>query len=184
MRIKNLPKGDLQELDLAFKSSKSQKQASRIQVVRLAAKGFSHEKIQDITGKKESTIQTLITKYQKKGLAGLLLKPHPRNHSLLTVSQKQMVKSILDTKDKPSEAGVKAQDDLDFWSIYTLKLLVKKLFNKQYKRDNSYRRLFKYCAFTYQRVEFQDARHSDEKADDFKKRFEKKLKKGVLSMSW
>lgn len=184
MRIKNLPKEDLQKLDLVFKSSKNQKQASRIQVVRLAAKGFSHEKIQDITGKKEPTIQTLITKYQKKGLAGLLLKPHPRNHSLLTPSQKQIVKNILDTKDKPSAAEVTVKDDLDFWSLETLKLLVKKLFNKEYKRDNSYRRLFKYCAFTYQRVEFQDARRSNEKGDDFKKRFEKKLKKGVLSMSW
>lgn len=184
MRIKNLPKEDLQKLDLVFKSSKNQKQASRIQVVRLAAKGFSHEKIQDITGKKEPTIQALITKYQKQGLKGILLKPHPRNHSLLTVSQKQIVKNILNTKDKPSAAGIKVKEDLDFWSTFTLKLLVKKLFNKEYKRENSYRRLFKFCNFSYQRVEFKDERRSNESGDDFKKRFEKKLKKGVLSMSW
>lgn len=182
--IKSLPKEEKKELDSAFRSSKNKKEANRIQVVRLLSKGYSHKDVTQITGMSEGSIRKIVGVYNKKGIKGLLLKPHPRNNSKLTIKQKEKIKQILHEKETPSQVGIKVPEDEDFWSISTLRLLVRKKFRVKYKSKRSYQRLFKYCGLTYQKVEFEDERRSSEKAEDFKKRFQMKLKKGAISMWW
>lgn len=184
MRIKHLPLEARKELDSAFRSSKNQKEANRIQVIRLLAKGYTHHQVQEITGKSPVTIETLVTVYRKHGINGLRLKPHPRNNSLLTIHQKNTIKQILATKETPSKAGISVAEDEDYWSLGSLKKLVQKTFHVTYKHKDSYRRLLQYCGYSYQRVEFEDKRRTNEKADDFKKRASIKLKKGTMSMWW
>lgn len=184
MRIKHLPKEKKAALDSAFSSSKSAKEQTRIQSIRLLTKGFSHQEVREITQLSEGSLKKLIEAYGKHGIDGLRLKPHPKNNALLTDGQKQAMKRILTMKEKPSDAGVKVADDEDFWSISTVRLLVKQQFGMEYKQKDSYRRLLQYCGYSYQRVEFEDKRRSNEKAEDFKKRATIKLKKGTMSMWW
>jgi transposase len=182
--IKSLPKEEKKELDSAFKSSKNKKEANRIQIVRLLSKGYSHGEVTKITGMSEGSIRKMVELYNRKGIQGLRLKEHPRNNSRLTIRQKDKIKKILHQKEIPSEAGIKVPEDEDFWSTATLRSLVKKKFRVEYKTKRSYQRLFKYCGLTYQKVEFEDERRSNEEGEDFKKRFQMKLKKGAISMWW
>lgn len=184
MRIKHLPLEERAALDTAFRSSKNQKEANRIQVIRLLAKGYSHAQVSEITGKSPVTIEVLVTTYGKQGVKGLQLKPHPRNNAVLTIKQKERIKQILATHETPSHAGMKVSPDEDYWSLRSVKQLVTERFHVEYKHQDSYRRLLRYCGYSYQRVEFEDERRSNEKAEDFKKRATIKLKKGTMSMSW
>lgn len=182
--IKKLPEEAKKELDLAFKASKNSKETNRIQVLRLLSKGLSHKQVSEITDKSEPSIQALVKIYNQQGLTGLRLKSHPRNNSKLSIKQKEKIKEILNKYETPKEAGVKVFDEDNFWSIQTVKALVKKMFSIEYKNKDSYRKLLKYCGYTYQRVEFEDARKSNQSAEDFKHDFKIKLKKGVMRMSW
>lgn len=184
MMIKNLPEKDKKELDSAFKFCKSAKEQSRIQVIRLLSKGYSHKEVSQILGVSDAQIRKLVTIYFKKGITGLRLKPSPKNRAKLRDKQKQEVKKILDKYEKPSEAGIKVAEDKDYWSLETLRQLVKQRFKVEYKDQSSYRRLFHYCNYSYQRVEFQDRRRKSKKGKEFKKSFRIKLKKGAISMSW
>ena len=184
MRIKNLPEEAKEELDSAFRASKSVKEQKRIQIIRLLGKGYKHKAVSEITGRSEAEIRKLVSIYNRDGIQGLFLKPHPRNNSRLTIKQKDKIKEILTVNEYPSEAGLKVCEDEDFWSLRTLKQLVKKLYRVDYRCKSTYQRLFKYCGYSYQKVEFQDERRSDQEADGFKKRFDMKLKKGAMSMWW
>lgn len=184
MRIKHLPKEEEAALDSAYSSSKSAKEQTRIQSIRLLAKGYSHRDVTQITQLSEGSLKKLIEAYRHYGIDGLRLKPHPKNNATLTDAQKQHIKTTLQTKEKPSDVGVKVTPDEDYWSILTLRSLVKQQFGVEYKQKDSYRRLLKYCGYSYQRVEFEDERRSNEKAEDFKKRATIKLKKGTMSIWW
>lgn len=179
-----MPEEDKKALDSAFKSSKNTKERSRIQVIRLLSKGFTHKEVRRVTLKSGRTIEDLVTQYNQHGINGLHLAPHPKNNSKLTTKQKDRIKEILATTASPSEVGIKVDEEYDFWSIPTLRLLVKKLFRVEYKSKESYRKLFNYGGYSYKKVEFEDERRSSEKAEDFQKRFQMKLKRGAMSMWW
>lgn len=184
MKIKNLPKDAKEELDSAFKASKHYKERNRIQAVTLLSKRYRHKQVSEITGLKPATITILVSKYNKEGIEGLKLKPHPRNNSRLTIQQKDTIKDILNNYDSPSKSGLKVLEEEDYWSVTTIKLLVKKKYHIEYKSLESYQRLLKYSGYSYQKVEFEDERKSNEQTVDFKKRFKGKLKKGDFSMWW
>jgi len=184
MRIKNLPREKKEELDRALKKSKHYKERDRIQTVTLLSKGYSHKQVSEITKLKPVTITILVSKYNKKGIEGLLLKPHPKNNSKLTIRQKEEIKEILKNNKTPEEYGIKIIEEENYWSTITIRQLVKKLYQIEYKSQESYRGLLKYSGYSYQKVEFEDERKSNEQTIDFKKRFKGKLKKGGFSMWW
>lgn len=184
MKIKNLPQDAKEELDSAFKRSKQYKERNRIQTVNLLSKGYSYKQVSEITGLKPATITILVYKYNKEGIEGLKLKPHPRNNSRLSTKQKDKIRQVLEDFDSPSRAGLKVLEEEDYWSTTTLKQLVKQKYHREYKTEESYRKLLKYCGYSYQKVEFEDERKSDEEGVVFKKRFKGKLKKGDFSMWW
>lgn len=182
--IKNLPEKSKKELDIAFKKCKNLKESTRIQVIRLLSQGKSHTETSQITNISEGGIKKLVGIYNKDGLVGLRLKPKPVNRYILTSDQKNNIKHLLHKFETPSKAGIKVSTDNDFWSIPTLKLLVHKEYKLAYKNKDSYRKLLKFCGFTYQKVEFEDERKSNEQGAEFKKRFEGKLKKGGRFSMW
>lgn len=152
----------------------------RVQAVLLKKRGYRLKQIIDITRKKQVSIQTWITAYNKHGIAGLLTQKRttPTRYTLLA-SQKDHIKELI-TDHKPREYGIPH----DFWSVESVRQLVKETYGVRYKSAKSYRELLKYCGFSYQKVVYQDKRKRSEDAGHFKKRFEKKLKKGVISMWW
>lgn len=182
--IKNLPERKKKELDSAFKSSKNKKEANRIQAIRLLSKGRTHKDVGEVTGYTDIQIQKLVTRYNKKGLGGLKLAPHPKNNSKLSPKQKDQVKDILAKFKTPLSVGLKVRSDDNFWSVDTLRTLLKKKFHMGYQSRGSYVDLLKYCGYTYQKVEFEDERKVSEQTADFKKRFTGKLKKGGRFSMW
>lgn len=182
--IKNLPERKKRALDSAFKSSKNKKEANRIQVLRLLSRGRTHRDVGEVTGYTDIQIQKLVTLYNKKGLAGLKLKPHPKNNAKLSTVQKDRIKGILAKFKTPLSVGLKVRSDDNFWSVDTLRTLLKKKFHTAYRSRGSYVDLLKYCGYTYQKVEFEDERKVSEQTRDFKKRFEGKLKKGGRFSMW
>ena len=68
--------------------------------------------------------------------------------------------------------------------VNAVKKLVKKLFGVEYASVDSYRRLFAYAKYSWQRVEYVDERRKESDGEDFKKQFSMKIKKGTISMSW
>ena len=152
----------------------------RVHSVFLKKKGYSLKKIIDITGKSMVAIQGWITDYNKQGVNGLLTKKRavaPR--AKLTNKQKDRIKTIIN-KHKPKEKGYTG----DFWSAPMLKRLVKDEYDVTYKTAKTYRELLHYCGFSYQKAAFVDRRKNNQSHGHFKKQFEKKLKKGGISMWW
>ncbi len=167
-------KNALRNLDL------SRQEYVRVQAVLLRKKGYRLKQITDISNKKLVTIQGWITCYNQSGIEGLKTKEKAPSRYTLTKKQKERVKNLI-TGHKPEDYGLSS----DFWSASTLKQLVKDKFKTEYKTVKSYRELLKYCGFSYQKAEHMDKRKGDNISQGhFKKRFEKKVKKGVISMWW
>lgn len=182
--IKSLPKSKKEAIETAFKASKNVKEKERLLILKLLCQSYSHQEVRKITGKCEDAIVVAVARFNRNGLSGLKSPEHPRNHSLLTLSQKDEIQATLKKHPKPSLAGVKVSPDNDFWNVNSLKLLVKKEFNVTYRGPESYQKLFKYCGYSYQKVEFTDRRRNSAGREDFKERAMIRMKKGVLSMSW
>lgn len=152
----------------------------RVHAVFLKKKGYSLKKIIDITGKSLVAIQGWITDYNKRGVEGLLTQKRavaPR--AKLTNREKDHIKQVI-TDHKPPDKGYTG----DFWSVPTVKRLVKDEYGVTYETAKAYRDLLHYCGFSYQKAEFVDRRKNSESPGHFKKQFEKKLKKGGISMWW
>lgn len=162
------------------KDGLSKQEYIRVNAVLLKKKGYTLKEIMDITDKAQVTIQNWITDYNKNGIDGLRTKERevaPR--AKLSNKQKDKIKQTI-TGHKPSEKGYFG----DFWSVASLKRLIKDEYGVEYKSAKAYRELLHYCGFSYQKAEYIDRRKDSTAHGHFKKRFEKKLKKGVISMWW
>lgn len=158
----------------------SKQEHIRIQAVLLKKKGYTIKQIIDITQKSEDAIEGWITAYNKAGIEGLKTKEKKKpSHFTITNDQKDRINELI-ADHKPRDYGLSG----DFWSVSTLKQLVKDKYKAEYKSAKSYRELLKYCGFSYQKAEYTDKRKNNISQGHFKKRFEKKLKKGAISMWW
>lgn len=158
----------------------SKQEYIRIQAVLLKHRRYKRKEIAQIVGKSFNALEEWITNYNKKGLDGLLTRsPKNPNNAKLTYSQKDKIKEIIN-KFKPKDYGLLK----DFWDIPTLKRLVQSEFGVEYKGISSYRRLFDYCGFSYQKVQFVDKRQNKEDLDRFKKRYKMRSKTVTITMSW
>lgn len=168
MRINQLPKAAVDELGAAFKKERNGRQKTRYQAVWLLAKGFKREKAAEVVGLSKDRLRQLVTLYHQGGLLGLRLKPAPGNHHLLTRKQKQRLKNLLQTKT-PEDLGLTGK----FWSIPLLRELVKKQSGLTYQDQDSYRRLFLFCGFSFHKP----AKVNQRQREQDRVRFEETLKK-------
>lgn len=171
MRITQLSKEAVGELEKAFRKEKSGKQKIRYQALLLLTKGFKRKQVGEIVGISPGRIRQWVTMYNRNGLLGLLLKKTPGNHHLLTKEQKETIKDLI-TTHTPKELGL---IDLEgkFWNIPLLRELVRQKFNVTYETHDSYRRLLIWCGFSFHKpakVNLRQNKHS-------KVRFEETLKK-------
>lgn len=172
---------DVRVLERALHASDLTKQEYiRVQSVLLKKKGYPLKEIVAITGKAQVTIQGWITDYHQHGIEGLRTKKRETPpHATLTKSQKDRIKELI-TGHTPSEYGYSG----DFWSVPVLQRLVKDQYHVEYETAKAYRDLLHHCGFSYQKAEFVDRRKDNQSQGHFKKRFEKKLKRGTISMWW
>lgn len=169
------------ELKIAWRdTSLSRSEYIRVQAVLLKKQGKSLHDIKEITGKSVDAIKRWHATYNKSGLNALRSKERiGSSQSKLTLAQKEQIKQIL-TEHKPPDYGYSG----DFWSVSSLRQLVKKEYGVSYRSEQSYYNLFDWCGFSYQKAQYVDANQKKDEASHFKKRFEKKLKKGTISMWW
>lgn len=168
MRINQLSKEAVDELGKAFKKERNGRQKARYQAVWLLAKGWKRIQAAEVVGLSPDRIRQLVTLYHKRGLLGLRLKPAPGNHHLLTIVQKKHLKNLIKAHS-PEDLGLVGK----FWSIPLLRELVKKETGLTYKDQDSYRRLFIFCGFTFHKPKKVNQRQSEH----MKVRFEEILKK-------
>jgi transposase len=171
MRINQLSKEMVDDLGKAFKKERNGRQKVRYQAIWLLAKGWKREKVAEASGISPGRIRQLVTLYHKGGLANLKIKPAQGNHHLLTQEQKQQIKYLISTKT-PQDLGL-AEISGRFWNILLLKELVKKEFGLIYQNQDSYRRLFHCCGFTFHKP----AKVNQRQKDGDRVRFEETLKK-------
>lgn len=176
----------IEELETALKDKiLTRREYLRVHCVLLRKKGYGRKEIARINTVSISFIEDWLAAYHKRGIGGL--RSHKREMPpkyVLLRSQKDQIKEILHKKEKPSDAGIEVAADEDYWSFLTLRKLVKKLFGVEYESMESYRRLFLYAKYSWQRVEYVDERRNESDGKDFKRRLTMKLKKGDMSMSW
>lgn len=171
----------IRELATALRdASLSKAEYIRIHAVLLKKKGYALKQIVDITEHPLVTIQTWITLYHQRGVAGLKTKQRETSAAAkLTKEQKQRIKELM-TGHKPTEYGYSD----DFWSVPLMRKLVKDRYKIEFETVRSYQRLFKSCGFSYQKAEHIDHRKDETEPRTFKVRLRKRLKKGAFSMSW
>lgn len=182
MRITQLSKEAVDALEHAFKKERNGRQKTRYQAIWLVAKGWKKEQAAEITGLSRDRIRQLITLYHHKGLSGLRLKPAPGNHRLLTKQQKQIIKDLINTKT-PEAVRLKGE----FWTIPLLKQLVEKEFHLQYKDEDSYRRLFHFCGFSYHKPTKVNKRQNEHMRVRFVETLKKDSETGeeeIITWSW
>lgn len=151
-----------------------------VQATLLKKQGELLERVSQITGKSIDAIKRWCTAYNKTGLSALRAKKRVgSSQSKLTIAQKEQIKQIL-TEHKPPDYGYSG----DFWSVSTLRQLIKDQYGVKYRSEQSYYNLFNWCGFSYQKAQYVDANQRKDEASHFKKHFEKKLKKGTISMWW
>lgn len=170
------------ELRNALKDKRLTKQEYiRVQAVLMRKRGMKRKQIVENIGKSFDSLQEWITQYNKYGISGLYTKKtNEKNASKLKESQRKEIKEILD-KQTPKSMKLSKQE---YWDVVMLKKLVKSRYAVVYKSNDTYTRLFHYCGFSYQRVEFVDRRKDEKAGNNFKKRSEIRSKEGRISMWW
>jgi len=152
----------------------------RMQAVLLRLQGYPRKQISDLIGKSVSGIAKWITRFNKKSIDGLRSKKTKKpNNFKLSPEQKQEIKKLI-TKKSPNQLGLPEA----FWTTNTLKKLVYNKFKIKYQSQRSYQRLFKFCGLTCQKVQERDSRKNTQDQEHFKTRLKKRVKKGVLTISW
>lgn len=172
---------EILQLQKSLDNPKTTKQEYiRLKSVQLKKQGYTRAKIADILSVSLSSIRDWIHTYNKNGAVGLSTKKRKNSPTAkLTVAQKDTIETILEEK-QPFEIGLKG----DYWNVKTLAALIKKKWKVVYKGVRSYQRILDYCGYSYQRVELEDVRKNKQESDGFKLRFKKKLKQGIITMSW
>lgn len=182
MRITQLSKEAVGELERAFRKEKNGKQKIRYQALLLLAKRFKRKQVGEIVGISPGRIRQWVSLYYKSGLDGLLLKSAPGNHRLLTNIQKQAIKDLI-TTHTPEQLGLTGK----FWNIPLLKELVIKEFGLMYQHQDSYRRLLHWCGFSFHKPKKVNYKQSEHMRVRFEETLKKDSKTGVvekIKWSW
>lgn len=174
MYLKNLPRSEAVVLETTFKTAKNPREKLRFQALWLLTRGYSRAAAANIVAKSRGSLGNWVTAFNRYGLDGLKNKPSPKNHRFLTDQQKDQVKRLIAAKS-PADLGYPGS----FWTIHTLKLLVKDKFAAVYHSPESCRRLLIRSGFSYHKPETQNQR----KQPHLVKRFEDKLKKDSRGIS-
>lgn len=185
MRITQLSKEMVGDLEKAFRKEKNGKQKIRYQALLLLAKEFKRKQVGEIVGISPGRIRQWVSMYHRNGLLGLLLKKTPGNHHLLTKEQKAIIKDLI-TTHTPKDLGL-IELEGKFWNIPLLRELVKQQFNLTYKTQDSYRRLLLFCGFSFHKPAKVNQRQSEHMRVRFEEILKKDSKTGVvekIKWSW
>ena len=166
--LKTLPKNQVNALEKAFRESKNTREKLRYHGLWLCSRGYSQEEASSIIGRGTRSIRRWVTIYNKEGISGLREKPVRGNNYKISRAQKDQIKQIINSKI-PEELGYEGR----FWSMQTLKQLVKDEFKVEYNNSVSYQNLFHYCGFSYHKPN----KVNKKQQEHMRERFKDELKK-------
>jgi putative transposase len=168
MRIKNLNKKEKEKIEKAYKTTKNVNEKVRYQALSLLVKEYQRKDVAEIVGFSEKTLGLWVTAYNKRGIEGLREKRTTGNRRKLTNDQKDGIAKIIKV-ETPDTRGFQGK----FWTVQTLKQLVKKEYGVTYKDSQSYRTLFSYAGFSFHKPE----KVNKNRNQHMRKRFEQNIKK-------
>lgn len=168
MRIKNLTEEEKERIFRAYKTTKNANEKIRYQALKLLAEGYKRKEVSAITGLSKQTVGLWITAYNKRGIEELREKRTTGNHKKLTGEQKNSIAKILKEKT-PDIRGYQGK----FWTVQSLKQLIKKEYAVVYKDNQSYRNIFLYAGFSFHKPEKVNKKQNQH----MRKKFERKIKK-------
>ena len=106
--------------------------------------------------------------FKKQGVDGLRTQPPPGNNHKLSREQKEEIKDTINTKG-PGNFSLEGK----FWSVPALRQYVRKQYKVIYKSNDSYRRLFNFCGFSFHKPDKVNKKQNPH----MRKQFEETLKK-------
>lgn len=168
MRIQNLTKEQKEEIRETYQTTKNANEKVRYQALKLLTEGYKRKEIAAIIGKSEKAIGIWVTAYNKNGIETIREKRNTGNHRKLTNNQKDKIVKIL-KEEIPEQRGFQGK----FWTVISLKQLVKKEHGVVYEDNQSYRNLFSYAGFSFHKPEKVNKKQNPY----MRKRFEQNIKK-------
>lgn len=163
----NLMPDEVQQLRQIRKTHKSSIVRDRAHVILLKKKKKTIQEITEVLERSENFVKNAMAIYKQGGVPGLTNLQKGGSNRKLNVKEKESVKS--DLGKSPKDHGYQEE----FWSLGILKDFLLKSYRIEYKSDQSYCDLLKYCGYSYQRPLKKDKRQDSHMV----KRFEKNIKK-------
>lgn len=104
------------------------------------------------------------------------------NNRKLSKEQREKIIEMIKNETPKDLKDFKFRDQ--FWTFDTLKIVVKKRHNIEYKDKNSYYNLFKEAGFSFHKPKTKDFRQDPEKMKEFKGALKKSSKTTKIRLSW
>lgn len=163
------------ELKAAYLESTDGPLRTRLQAVRLYGSGYSIEDISEITGCSRRSLFRWCRHYRDGGLASLADHRLGGNRALLSEAQLEEVAHRLRQYRPVDVLGPHAVATASgqHWTVPDLKKALQQWHGVVYQSDSSYRELFQWCGFSYQRSARVFRSRSAEQVADFEEEIEK-----------
>lgn len=136
------------ELEAAELECRDVRERRRLQGVRLYVTGEKVETILKVVQTSVSSLGRWVSRYRKKGLAGLRASLTVGNHRCLKVGERAEVVRLL-SEETPPTLGLSGGA---YWQVGTVRQLVRQRYGVEYATPSSYRALLHEAGLSYQRV--------------------------------
>lgn len=166
-KLTKTPQSQINKLKTFLKTTKRSKERERARAVLKLIEGRGRKDVADFFDIHIKTLDEWQRAFKKQGISGLRIRSTSNNYKL-TLMQKEEIKSILNSKN-PEQLKLKGK----FWTVDNLKQYVREQYKVIYQSADSYRRLFKFCGFSYHKPNKINKRQNPH----IRKRFEDVLKK-------
>lgn len=167
-KLTQTPQSQINKLKTFLKTTKRPKERERARAVLKLIEGRQRKDVADFFDIHVKTLDEWQRAFKKQGISGLRIQGSTSNNYKLTSAQKEKIKLILNSKN-PEQLELKGK----FWTTDNLKQYIKKQYKVIYQSTDSYRRLFKFCGFSYHKPDKINKRQNPH----MRQRFEDVLKK-------
>lgn len=167
-QLAKTPQQKIASLKAFLKTTKKPAERDRARAILRLIEGKQRQEVADFFDINVKTIDTWQRKFKKHGVQGLQTAPQAGNNYRLDNVCKNEIKQVLHEKT-PKDVGLEGA----FWSVSALREYVKREYHVEHKSDEAYRKLFKYCGFSYHKPDKTNRKQNQH----LRKQFEIALKK-------
>lgn len=169
-QLAKLPQNEIKALERFVQNTKRKDEYRRGAALLKLSSGKRRKEVADFFNVNVKTLDEWQRIFKKQSVNGLKTTPQKGNNKMLSKQDKLAIKKVIN-QSSPEE--LKLDKKAKFWTIDFLKKYVQREYGVVYKDDESYRRLFKFCGFTYHKPNKVNKKQNSH----MQKRFEETLKK-------